>query len=55
MYDYKVMRQAYLKFMHDFGDMDIYSFNVYPIRHISEAINLESGVDPRPRPAKALP
>jgi uroporphyrinogen-III decarboxylase len=47
MWDYEVMREAYLKFMHDFGDMDTYSGPAFiPCGRISEAIDSKVALVP---------
>ncbi|HSW58123.1 MAG TPA: uroporphyrinogen decarboxylase family protein, partial [Dehalococcoidales bacterium] len=47
MYDYDIMRKAWLKFMHDFGDMDIFSGPAFiPSGKISEALNSKVALVP---------
>jgi uroporphyrinogen-III decarboxylase len=47
MYDYKIMRQAWLKFMRDFGDMDMFSGPAFiPSGKISEAIDSKVALVP---------
>ncbi len=47
MYDYKVMREAWMKFMRDFGDMDIFSGPAFiPSGKISEVMNSKVALVP---------
>jgi uroporphyrinogen-III decarboxylase len=47
MWDYKVMHDAYLKFMHDFGDMDVFSGPAFvPCGKISEVMDSKVALVP---------